>query len=311
MQSYLNGNFIPGPLSILAADAGCVFGATVTDLVRTFGKKLDRLDDHLARFRQSCRLCRLSLPISDHELRIDAEKLVANNFAEMLRDGERAEMALVLLATPGLVSHYFGWAEESLPPAYLTAFRDIHHAFYMMHTFPLPFDRYRKLFADGATLVVPPTRALPAECVHPRAKMRSRMHWWIAEQQAKDVDPEASALLLDSVGHVTETASANLAIVKDGTVLTPPRDRVLNGISLKVVEELCGELGIPFAEKPLTLLDCQSADEAMLTCTSYCIAGVRRINGVELRWPGPVWRRLLAAWSERVGVDIEGQIVQA
>ena len=79
MQSYLNGQFIPGPLGVLAADAGFVFGATVTDLVRTFNRKLFRLEDHLARFRQSCRLCRLALPISDHELRIDAEKLVANN----------------------------------------------------------------------------------------------------------------------------------------------------------------------------------------------------------------------------------------
>jgi branched-subunit amino acid aminotransferase/4-amino-4-deoxychorismate lyase len=136
------------------------------------------------------------------------------------------------------------------------------------------------------------------------------MHWWIAEQQAKDVDPEASALLVDAAGHVTETAAANLAVVKDGTVLTPPRATVLNGISLRVVEELCGELGIPFAERPLSLVDCQSADEAMLTCTSYCVAGVRRIDGVELPWPGPVWRRLLAAWSAKVGVDIETQILQ-
>jgi branched-subunit amino acid aminotransferase/4-amino-4-deoxychorismate lyase len=180
----------------------------------------------------------------------------------------------------------------------------------MMHTFPLPFDRYRKLFTDGATLVVPSTRPIPAECIDPRAKMRSRMHWWIAEQQAHDIDPNASALLVDAAGHVTETAAANFLIVKDGAVLTPPRSTVLNGVSLQVVEELCGELRISFAERPLTLAECQSADEAMLTSTSYCVAGVRRLNGVELPWPGPVWRRLLAAWSQRVGVDIEAQILQ-
>jgi branched-subunit amino acid aminotransferase/4-amino-4-deoxychorismate lyase len=179
----------------------------------------------------------------------------------------------------------------------------------MMHAFPLPFSRYRSLFTHGATLVVPPTRPVPADCVDPRAKMRSRMHWWIAEQQAKEIDPHASALLVDAAGHVTETAAANFLIVKNGTVLTPPRDTVLNGVSLQVVEELCSELGVPFAERPLTLAECQSADEAMLTCTSYCVAGVGRLDGVELPWPGPVWRRLLAAWSARVGVDVEGQIL--
>ena len=129
------------------------------------------------------------------------------------------------------------------------------------------------------------------------------------EQQAHDIDPNASALLADAAGHVTETAAANFLIVKDGSVLTPPRQTVLNGVSLLVVEELCCELGIPFAERRLTIAECQSADEAMLTCTSYCVAGVRKLNGVELPWPGPVWRRLLAAWSKRVGVDIEAQIV--
>jgi branched-chain amino acid aminotransferase len=310
MQSYINGRFATGPLGILAGDAGFVFGATVTDLVRTFGRKLFRFDDHLARFRQSCRLCRVPLPISDYELRIDAEKLVASNFAALQPGGERAELALVLIATPGLIPHYVGWSAETLPPAYVAAFENVRHATYMMHTFPLPFSRYRKLFTDGATLVVPPTRPIPAECIDPRAKMRSRMHWWIAEQQAHDIDPNASALLVDAAGHVTETAAANFLIVKDGTVLTPPRETVLNGVSLQVVEELCGELGIPFAKRPLTLPECQAADEAMLTCTSYCVAGVRRLDGVELPWPGPVWRRLLAAWSQRVGVDIETQILQ-
>jgi branched-chain amino acid aminotransferase len=287
--AYCNGQFIPAPLGVSVADAGFVFGATVTDLVRTFRHKLYRFDDHLVRFRQSCELCHVPVPIGDAELQAAAERLVDH-------DPSSTELALVLLATPGPIGHYACQAESGPPTV-------------MMHTFPLPFHRYRKLFTDGATLIVPPTRPIPADCIDPRAKMRSRMHWWIAEQQAHDIDPNASALLVDATGHVTEAAAANFLIVKDGIVLTPPRETVLNGVSLRVVEELCRELGIPFAERPLTLVECQSADEAMLTCTSYCVAGVRRLNGVELPWPGPVWRRLLAAWSERSGVDIEAQIV--
>jgi branched-chain amino acid aminotransferase len=288
--AYRNGQLITGPLAVPVADAGFVFGATVTDLVRTFQRKLFRFDDHLARFRASCEWCWIPLPIDDEELRTAAKRLVDHDTASK-------ELALVMLATPGPIGHYAGLPESGPPTV-------------MMHTFPLPFGRYRKLFTDGATLVVPPTRPIPAECIDPRAKMRSRMHWWIAEQQAHDIDPNASALLVDAAGHVTETAAANFLIVKNGTVLTPSRDTVLNGVSLQVVEELCGQLGIPFAERPLTIAECQLADEAMLTCTSYCVAGVRRLDGVELPWPGPVWRRLLAAWSERVGLDIEAQFLQ-
>jgi branched-subunit amino acid aminotransferase/4-amino-4-deoxychorismate lyase len=294
--AYLNGRFVPfAELTLPVWDAGFVFGATVTDLVRTFRGKPFRLDDHIARFRQSCKLCRIPLADSDEELRITALKLVEHNVALL---PATTEHAIVMFSTPGSIGYYGGQPGGA---------GDGPQTF-GMHTFPLPLARYRKLFKEGATLVVPPTRHLPAACVDPRAKMRSRMHWWIAEQEVKAIDPAASALLLDTSGYVTETAVANLLVVLRGTVVSPPRDSILGGISLRVVEELCGELKVPFAERPLTLSDCQSADEAMLAGTAFCVAGVRRLHGVDLPWPGTIVRRLLAAWSARVGVDIEGQI---
>jgi branched-subunit amino acid aminotransferase/4-amino-4-deoxychorismate lyase len=295
--AYLNGRFIPfAELTLPVWDAGFVFGATVTDLVRTFRGKPFRFDDHIARFRQSCRLCRISLAVADDELRKGALKLVEHNTALLPAN---TELAIVLFATPGPIGYYAGRAGSpgDAPPTL------------GLHTFPLPYERYRTLFTEGATLVVPPTRHVPATSVDPGAKTRSRMHWWIAEHEAKAIDPAASALLLDLTGHVSETAAANFLIVRDGTVVSPPRDSILGGISLRVVEELCGELNVPFTERSLTLAECQSADEALLASTGFCVAGVRRLDGVTLPWPGSIWRRLLAAWSARVGVDIEGQIL--
>ena len=60
-----------------------------------------------------------------------------------------------------------------------------------------------------------------------------------AQQEAQRSDPHASALLLDHNGHLTETAAANFLIVQKGTVLSPPTGTVLQGVSLKVVRELC------------------------------------------------------------------------
>jgi branched-subunit amino acid aminotransferase/4-amino-4-deoxychorismate lyase len=178
-----------------------------------------------------------------------------------------------------------------------------------MHTFPLPFARYRRLFTEGARLVIPPTRHVPRESVDPRIKQRSRLHWWIAEREAQEIEPGASALLLDPSGYVTETAAANLIVVRGGNVLTPPRSTVLGGISLQVVEDLCSQLGIPFHEHPLTLDECRSAEEAMISCTSFCLAGVSRLNGKPLAHPGPVFEKLLAGWSQLVGCEIREQIL--
>ena len=53
-----------------------------------------------------------------------------------------------------------------------------------------------------------------------------------------------------------------------------------------------------------------NADEAFTATTPYCLMPVTKINGAPIGdgRPGPVWRRLLSAWSELVGVDIERQI---
>jgi branched-subunit amino acid aminotransferase/4-amino-4-deoxychorismate lyase len=295
--AYLNSSFLPQAEARLPLhDAGFVFGATVTDLCRTFRHRLFRLADHLTRFRQSCTLARVPQPVPDEELTRLAEQLVAHN-AALLPEG--GDLALVLFATPGPIGYYLGepGGPGDGPPTL------------GMHTFPLPWARYRRLFREGARLVVPDTRHVPPQCVDPQIKQRSRLHWWLAEQEARQADPAASALLLDADGYVTETAAANFLVVRAGTVLTPPRPTVLGGISLLTARELCVELGIPFAEQSLTVADCVAGQEAMLASTPYCLAGVQFLNGAPLPWPGEVHRRLLDAWGRRVGLDIGRQIL--
>jgi branched-chain amino acid aminotransferase len=75
------------------------------------------------------------------------------------------------------------------------------------------------------------------------------------------------------------------------------------------VIELAGKLGIPFVERDIQVHSVMNADEAFLTSTPFCLMPVTRINGVAIAdgRPGPLYRRLIEAWSEAVGVDIEGQ----
>jgi branched-chain amino acid aminotransferase len=314
--AYLNGRYLPQSDAHLALnDAGFVWGATVTDLCRTFAGRPFRLADHLHRFRRSCEAARVPMTASDAELSDVAERLVARN-APLLSGGLRPpladhdDLAIVFFATPGAIGFYLGepGGPGDGPPTL------------GVHTFPLPFGRYHRLVRDGAVLVVPSVRHVPADCIDPRIKQRSRLSGWIADQEARRVEPGASALLLDADGFVTETVAANFLIVRDGTVLSPPRDSVLNGVSLQFVAELCRDLGVPFAEQRLTVEDCRTADEAMLAATTYCLAGVRRVAGVDVLasgrrepadavHPGPIRRRLLDEWGRRVGVEIERQIL--
>lgn len=297
--AYLNGQFIPQSEAHLSfADAGFVFGATVTDLGRTFQHRLYRLADHLARFRHSCTLARIAQPISDGELTKIATRLVDHNSGSLKA---QEDLALVMFATPGIIGYLAG-QKGGLGDSSPTL---------GMHTFPLPLARYARWFREGAHLVVPARRQVPALCVDPRIKQRSRLHWWLAEHEAQQLEPGAAALLLDTDGHVTETAVANFLIVRQGVVMTPLKSSILGGISLKVIEEICQDLDIKIEERALTLEECQDADEAMLASTPFCLAGVSRINGIGIKWPGPITERLLTAWSRNVGLDIKAQFLSA
>jgi len=286
MLAFHNGRFVPSDLAALPPhDAGVVSGATVTDLVRTFRHRLFRLDDHLTRFRLSCERCRVPLTMADSDLYAAALELVTRNAHFVPPDGE---LGLVLLATPGQLGAYAGVPHDG-PPTLL------------MHTFPLPLERYQPLFSKGARLVVPAQRR--CQVIDPRAKQRSRMDWWLARQQARDLDPDADALPLDADGFVTETASANLIAVIDGRLFTPPAGTALDGISRRVVREL----GFDVRDRRLTPEDCARADELLLTCTTWCVAGVASLDGRPVPWPGPTYRRVLKAYSALVGLDIAAQ----
>jgi branched-subunit amino acid aminotransferase/4-amino-4-deoxychorismate lyase len=296
MLSYLNGRFLPqSEANLPLHDAGFVFGATVTDLVRTFHHRLFRLADHITRFRQSCSLASIPLLATDEELNQIAEQLVSHNAKLLNRD---KDVALVMFATPGPIGYYAGL--EGGPGDGPATFG--------MHAFPLPLASYRRFFSEGIHLVVPATRQVPAACIDPRVKQRSRLHWWKAGQEARLTEEGALALLLDTDGFITETAVANFLLVKDGVVYSPPKESILGGISLLTVEEICRDLGIDFQERQLRLEECLQADEAMLAGTSFCLAGVSQVNGVAIPWPGKIFQCLLEAWNQRVGLDIQAQI---
>jgi branched-chain amino acid aminotransferase len=265
LDAYVNGRWVERTsLALPLEDPGALWGAAVVDRVRTYGGVLFRLDDHLARFRRSGLLCRIPPALDDGALR----GIVAEAAARCRGDAER-DVVVIMLATPRTCCV----VAEPLEP-----------------------DRYRSLFAEGARLVTPSTRHVPADCIPRQAKMRSRMFWWIAEQEAQAIEAGAAALLLDHRGFVTETATANLLAVHDGVVLSPPLADILPGVTRQVVRELCAALGIPFQERPLTVMDCLQADELLLTSTPFGVAGVARLNGQSVPWPGPMLLRLRGHW---------------
>ena len=295
---YLSGRTVPASQAHLAIyDGGIVLGATVTEMTRTFNRKLFRLSDHIDRLYRSLKYVRFDVGLSKAEMVQISEDLVANN-VKLLADFE--EIGLIHFVTPGEYKTYAGSAgggAQSKPTV-------------CIHTFPLPFELWAKRMQQGVRVFTPSIRHVPPQCYDPKMKYRSRMHYYLADQEARAGDPEAVALLLDLDGNVTETSGANFLIVEKGMIVSPTLRNTLPGVSRQTVIELAADLGIPFVERDFQVFNVMNADEAMLASTPFCVMPVSHINGAAIGMgaPGPIVKRLLAAWSDRVGVDIAKQI---
>jgi branched-chain amino acid aminotransferase len=295
---FLNGRLVPASQAHLAIfDAGIVLGATVTEMTRTVHHRPWRLREHLERLFRSLRYTRMDIGMSVDQLIKVSEELVAHNAQLIAKDDE---LGLIHFVTAGEYPTYAGSAGRAARTTPTIC----------SHTFPLPFEMWARRMREGAHVVTPAIRHVPPQCYDPKMKYRSRMHYYLADHEARLVDPEAVALLLDLQGNVTETSGANFLIVDKGTIVSPTTVNTLPGISRAMVIELAAKLEIPFVERDLQVYNVINADEALLTSTPYCIMPVTRVNGVPIGTgqSGPMFERLLTAWSEWVGLDIARQI---
>ncbi len=88
------------------------------------------------------------------------------------------------------------------------------------------------------------------------------------------------AIFVGQDGFVNEGASSTVFAVKGRTVTTPPNtQRILAGVSGVVVREICDELRVPCAARPLTLSDLGTADELFIASTTSLLMPVVRLDG--------------------------------
>lgn len=292
--AYLNGRFVPAAsAAISVADAGFVLGATVAEQVRTFAGRLFRLDDHLARLQRGLAVVGVEPGIDRRRLAEIAGELVAHNH-RLLAQGD--DLGLSIFVTPGPYPSYAGPA--AVEPTVC------------LHTYPLPFGAWAKKYRAGQPLRVSSIEQVPNACWPAEIKCRSRMHYYLADREANQREPGARAVLLDRDGRVTECSTANILMyrVSEGLV-SAPQGTVLPGISQAEVFRLAAEVGIPTHERPMAPAELAAADEVLLTSTPWCLLAAVRLEGRPIGEgvPGPVFRRLLAAWNEAAGLDIVAQ----
>ncbi|MCE9631846.1 MAG: aminotransferase class IV [Planctomycetia bacterium] len=297
--AWLDGRYLSrGDLAVPVGDAGFVLGATVTEQLRTFRGRLFLPDDHARRLGESLAVVGIRLPWSLDDVFTAAAHVTAHNHrlaSAASADEDGPDLGLVIFVTPGDLAAQHGGHGGSPRVA--------------IHTFPLAFGMWADAYERGIALRSVAVHQVPEACWPLRAKVRSRLHYFLADREAHATEPGARAVLTHMDGRISETSTANIAIVVDGRIDTPPVSDALGGVSLACARRLAATLGIAWQERTLAAADLVAADEILLTSTPNCILPATRFDGrpVGTGGPGPVFRAILDAWSRLVMLDIAAQ----
>ena len=294
---YFNGDYVPeAEARVSIFDSALMFGDMAFEMTRTFGGKPFRLRHHLERIYASLTLIEIDCQLTIDEMeQATLETLARNQETEpadvdwqIMHDVSRGPLPLYAPAFPG----------GPRPTVSINCWPLISHMGGFAH-----------YYDEGFPLVIPAQHAIPAHLVDAKCKTRSRLHYAMANIQAKRVVPDAWAVLLDTDGNLAEGTGSNVFLVRNGELLTPEPRNILLGVSRATVLELARDLGIPCRETNLGRYEAITADEMFLTATTYCVCHASSIEGRRIGdgGPGPIVRQLQDAWAKRVGVDFVAQ----
>jgi branched-subunit amino acid aminotransferase/4-amino-4-deoxychorismate lyase len=291
--AWIDGRLVPAAAAVIpVGDAGFVLGTTVTEQLRTFRGVPFLPGPHAARFGRSLATAGIVPPFALGEIFAAVDAVGGACHAALAGDGD---LGIVVLATPGDLPAQHG-GRAGTPRV-------------IVHAFALAFASWADAYAGGVSLRTVRTVQVPAACWPADLKCRSRMHYHLADREARAAEPGARALVCHADGRVSETSTANVAIVRGGAILTPPPGDALPGVSLGHLRTLAGAEGIAWREASIGVADVAGADEVLLTSTPSCVLPATSLDGrgIGTGRPGPVFRRLIDAWSRGVGLDIVAQ----
>lgn len=295
---YFNGRFIPErDARVSIFDSGLLYGEFAFEMTRTFHQKPFQLRRHLERLRNSLDFLQIDPGLSLDEL----EQLTLETLDRNLRT-ESTEIDWHIRhdlsrGPAELFSSVF--PSEELRSTVIISCWPLVKA---LGKFAPNYDR-------GVNLIVSSQKSIPPELIDPRAKTRSRVHFQLAQLEASRREPGAWPVLTDSAGDLTEGPSWNVFIVRDGTLISPPGEEILHGVSREITLQAAADAGIPTCEEQISPERARQAEEIFCTATSFGIVHASRFEGTRIGdgTPGPILQKLIPGWRARVGLDFVAQ----
>ena len=271
---FLNGRFLPiEEACVPVLDRGFIFGDGIYEVVPVYGGRLFRWPHHLARLKRSLAKIRIDNP------RDDAGWTSLVN--ELIQRHPWTDQFIYLQVTRGVAKRDHAFPANATPTVFAMASEFV----------PVPAAQREQ---GISAITLPDERWL-----HCDIKSISLLGNVLARQAA--VDAQAAECVMFRDGFLTECSSSNVWVVRQGTLFGPPHDnRILEGIRVGLMDELCAASGVPLQTRPVLRDEVLAADELMVSSATKEIVPVTRLDGrpVGDGKPGPVYRRLYAAYQQ-------------
>ena len=275
MTVYLNGKFMPlEDAYIPVLDRGFIFGDGVYEVIPVYSKHAFRLHEHLNRLQSSLDGICLENPHNETEWTKLITELIAGNAGD--------DQYLYLHITRGVAK------------------RD--HAFPLPPVKPTVFMMSSPLLQPAAELLARGVSAVTAEdnrWLRCDIKAISLLPNVLLRQQAVEAGCAESILIRkgndDTGDFMTEGSASNIFVVKNGTLLAPPKDNLmLPGITYDVVLEIAAANNIPFQVRKIAKSEVFDADELLLTSSTKEVLPITTVDekSVGNGQPGAMFSRL-------------------
>ncbi len=295
---YPNGEFVPElEARISIFDRGFTIGDSAYEYARTYKHRPFQVKEHMERMFTSLKVLRINPGVSNEGFCELCEELTSRNI-HLLEEYE--EYNIVWEVTRG----EWGWHGRRTP-----APEGVGRPTIIIKNNLNDQKLCAQAFFTGIHLVTPPGRHVSPQSWDPKIKTYSRLSFVLADLEARLVDPDATALMLDQYGNLSEETGGNVWLVRDGVLMTPTESNVLRGQTRANVMSLAKKLNIPVVERDLQPWHLYNCDEAFRSSTSPGpIQPIGRFNGLLIgkELPGPITKRLAKAWSDWVGIDVTG-----
>jgi len=288
LPCYLNGEFTELPnAKVSVMDRGFIFGDGIYEVVPVYGGQLFRFAQHMARLERSLSEVRIKNPMADAEWADIAHKLVAAYAHSTGAKAENTDQLVYIQITRGV------------------AMRD--------HVMPTDITPTVFVMCNQMNLASAAQRSQGVACVtaddfrwqKAHIKSVSLLGAVLARQISFDVGALETIMFRD--GYLSEAAASNVWVVKDGTVLGPPKDNLLlEGIRYGLIEEICRAQGIGFELRRISREEVLGADELLLTSATKEVLPVTTLDGQAVGQgethgrPGPIYAKLYAGYQQAV-----------